>query len=176
MFFHVLLLGLKTYHLCINSRYTYSGIYFITRVFFNYCCRQFPPHLQTLQTSHADFFPRLQKNEAVSDPVKAWNIGNADTLKGPKDEPTRCTGICCTFSPEPYVIQNSSTGSVLATEGARTITSVSLVLILMRWWPLNDASRAWIISRVSASSWVHGARLLISDLWLEVSTLLPWVE
>ena len=131
---------------------------------------------KTFQTSHADFFPRLRKNETVSDPVKAWNIGNADALEGHKDEATTCTGMCCTFFPEPYVIQNSSTGSVLTTERARTITSVSLVLILMRRWPLNDASRAWIFRRVSPSSWVHRARLLISDLLLEVSTLLPWVE
>lgn len=87
---------------------------------------------KTFQTSHADFFPRLRKNETVWDPVKAWNIGNADTLEGPKDEATTCAGMCCTFFPKPYVIQNSSTGSVLTTERARTITSVSLVLILMR--------------------------------------------
>ena len=132
---------------------------------------------KTFQTSHADFFPRLKLwMKQVSDPVKEWNIGNADALEGLKDEATTCTGMCCTFFPEPYVIQNSSMGSVLTTERARTITSVSLVLILMRRWPLNDASRAWIIRRVSASLWVHGARLLISDLLLEVSTLLPWVE
>ena len=87
---------------------------------------------KTFQTSHADFFPRLRKNETVSDPVKAWNIGNVDALEEPKDEATTCAGMCCTFFPEPYVIQNSSTGSVLTTERARTITSVSLVLILMR--------------------------------------------
>ena len=92
---------------------------------------------KTFQTSHADFFPRLQKNENVSDPVKAWNIGNADALEGPLDKVTTCAGMCCTFFPEPYVIQNSSTGSVLTTERARTITSVPLVLILMRRWPLK---------------------------------------
>ena len=91
---------------------------------------------KTFQTSHADLFPRLWNNKTVSDPVKEhwqhWNIGNADALEGPKDEATTCAGMCCTFFPEPYVIQNSSTGSVLTTERARTITSVSLVLILMR--------------------------------------------
>ena len=65
---------------------------------------------KTFQTSHADFFPQLRKNETVFYPVKAWNIGNANSLEGPKDEATTCAGMCCTFFPEPYVIQDSSTG------------------------------------------------------------------
>ena len=52
---------------------------------------------KTFQTSHADFFPRLRKNETVSAPVKAWNIGNADAFERPKDEATTCAGMCCTF-------------------------------------------------------------------------------
>ena len=89
---------------------------------------------KTFQTSHADFFPQLRKNETVFYPVKAWNIGNANSLEGPKDEATTCAGMCCTFFPEPYVIQDSSTGVCWQLKGREQSH-------LCRWfwsWCAND--------------------------------------
>jgi len=77
----------------------------------------------------------------VFDTVKEWNIGNVDALEGPKDEAATCTGMCCTFFPEPYVIQNSSTGSVLTTERARTITSQGRRSVFLSWAAENERRR-----------------------------------
>jgi hypothetical protein len=37
-----------------------------------------------LQVSHADFFPYPAKQDVISQPVKAWNTGNALALLEPK--------------------------------------------------------------------------------------------
>lgn len=125
--------------------------------------------------------PRIPRRP-LSTPIKkrhsltssyAWNIGKVKALSRPKDVPTACTGIFCTFFPDPWVTQTSSAWRMLTTEIASTTTSVSLLLILTRRWP-REASRSWT-KRVSASSWVQGARTPRSVLLVADRTLSPWV-
>ena len=85
------------------------------------------------------------------DPVKEWNIGNADALEGPKDEATTCTGMCCTFFPEPYVILSSSTGSVLTTEKTRTITSQGRRSVFLSGAAENERQRREFVGGLGAS-------------------------
>lgn len=47
---------------------------------------------------------------------------------------------------------------------------------LTRQCPREDASRAWIIRRLSASSWVQGAGVFTSVLLADNRTPSPWVE
>lgn len=88
------------------------------------------------------FFPRPSKNETVSHSVSAWYIGRVEALSGPRDIAKASAGIFPTFFTDPWVIQSSSVGRVLATEIASTTISVMLLLILIRRCLLEAASAA----------------------------------
>ena len=129
----------------------------------------------TPHTSHVVFFPHPPKNDTVSHPVMVWNIGNADDLSWPNDVAMVCAGRLCRCFPVPQAIHSSSTRIVLTTEMAKTITSVSLLLIFIRLWPDKLASNAWTIKRVAASSWMQGCRTGSSILLVVDKTPSPCV-
>ena len=119
--------------------------------------------VEKTSSTQAVFFPRPLKDETVSHPVGAWNIGRVEALSGPREIVMVSARIFCTFFPDPKVIQSSSLGRVLATEIVSTI-SVSLFLILFHQCPLEVVSNTWTVRPLSSSSCVQGASKLISVL------------
>lgn len=112
---------------------------------------------------HAVFLPLPEKEETVSQPVMAWNIGGAFDFSGPKLESISWTGRNLRFSPSPKAIYNSEVLNVCETAITITTTSVSTVRKSTFVNPLWTASATWTIILVSASSWLPGARLFVSS-------------
>ena len=69
------------------------------------------------------------KKEAVSQPVRVWNMGKTKVLSRPNAAAMVWTAMFCRCFPVPYATHSSSTGIVLTMDTAKTTTSVSLVLI-----------------------------------------------
>ena len=108
--------------------------------------------------SHAVRLPLPPKHDTVSQPVRAWNIGKATQRSGPSASAISWAGKYRKFFPAPMAIHSSVMLRRWADATARTITSMSTVRMDTLLYPCFIASSMWSRIRVSASSWVHGAR------------------
>ena len=81
----------------------------------------------TFQVSHVDFLPFVPKDDTVSHPVYAWNIGRNRDLSGSRDVAISCAGMYLKCRPVPKATQSSWMSISTVAVTAKTTESVSTV-------------------------------------------------
>ena len=112
----------------------------------------------TAHTTHAVFFPWPRELDTVSEPVNAWNIGNACVFSSPSPAASSWAARNRKFSPVLDANQSScSCCKVWTTATTSTTTLVSTVWIMIFWGPFLAAwATCWNMWLLS-SSCIQGA-------------------
>ena len=123
--------------------------------------------------SQAVRLPLPPKNETVSHPVKAWNIGNAVHRSGPSTLAISWAAKKRKLFPVPKAIQISVLPWRCAAATAKTTTSVSTVRMDILLNPSVTVSSKCKMILVSASSCVHGVSFETFFDWVQTKS--DWI-